>query len=95
MTLAEIVREVTNKYDLPYHTVDTMIRKIFIDMVACLGAGGRVEIRDFGIFSLRHRAERLARNPKTGVSLVTPSKYIVHFKPGKELRERVNQAVVT
>jgi integration host factor subunit beta len=89
--LPEIVREITEKHNLPYHVVNAIIRKIFQDMAACLGSGGRVEIRDFGIFSLRCRAERIARNPKTGENLEVPSKYIVHFKPGKELRERVNQ----
>jgi integration host factor subunit beta len=94
VTLTEIVREITEKHDLPNHFVDKIIRNIFKNMITCLGNGGRAEIRGFGIFSLRYRAARTARNPKTGENLVTTSKYTVHFKPGRELRERVNQSAI-
>lgn len=52
--------------------------------------GKRLEVRDFGSFNLRLRGERNAHNPKTGVKLRTKRKYMVHFKPGKSLKERVN-----
>ena len=52
--------------------------------------GDRIEIRGFGSFSLRFRPPRLGRNPKTGDSVALPGKYVPHFKPGKELRDRVN-----
>jgi len=55
-----------------------------------LSQGGRAEIRGFGSFSLNYRPPRMGRNPKNGVSVSVPSKYVPHFKPGKELRERVD-----
>jgi integration host factor subunit beta len=54
--------------------------------------GGRVELRGFGAFSVRSRATREARNPRTGDSVTVPAKGIVHFKAGKELRDRLNVA---
>ncbi len=51
---------------------------------------GRVEIRGFGSFGINHRPPRTGRNPKTGVSVAIPAKYVPHFKAGKELRERVD-----
>lgn len=56
-----------------------------------LSNGGRIEIRGFASFLLHHRPGRIGRNPKTGVSVVLPAKYVPHFKPGKELRKRVNE----
>jgi integration host factor subunit beta len=59
-------------------------------MAQTLSAGGRIEIRGFGSFSLHHRPPRIGRNPKTGEAVSLAGKYVPHFKPGKELRERVN-----
>lgn len=66
--------------------VNTIIDK----MINHLAQGGRIEIRDFGSFSLHYRPPRLAHNPKTGEKLTTESKYAVHFKPGKAMKERVD-----
>ena len=55
-----------------------------------LASGDRVEIRGFGSFNIRHIAQRVSRNPKTGEKLISPPKYKTHFKPGKKLRVRVN-----
>jgi integration host factor subunit beta len=57
-----------------------------------LARGQRIEIRGFGSFSLHFRPPRLGRNPKTGETVALPGKHVPHFKPGKELRERVNRA---
>ncbi len=57
-----------------------------------LSLGRRVEVRGFGSFNLHFRRPRRAHNPKTGEKLMTPPKYAVHFRPGKELRERVNDS---
>jgi integration host factor subunit beta len=59
-------------------------------MSSALTQGERIEIRGFGSFSLHFRPPRLGRNPKTGESVALPGKYVPHFKPGKELRDRVN-----
>ncbi|CSD14293.1 Integration host factor beta-subunit [Vibrio cholerae] len=59
-------------------------------MASTLEAGERIEIRGFGSFSLHYREPRVGRNPKTGDKVELEGKYVPHFKPGKELRERVN-----
>ena len=59
-------------------------------MIDALAHGGRIEIRGFGSFSLHHRRPKLARNPKTGEAVPLGERYVVHFKPGKELRQRVD-----
>jgi integration host factor subunit beta len=61
-------------------------------MADALVGGERIEIRGFGSFDLHHRAPRIGRNPKTGESLSLPAKVKVHFKPGKEMRDRVDAA---
>ena len=58
-----------------------------------LAGGERIEIRGFGSFSLHYRAPRIGRNPKTGESVGLAGKYVPHFKPGKELRDKVNQGL--
>ena len=60
------------------------------ELPQALATGGRIEIRGFGSFSLHYRAPRLGRNPKTGEAVDLTGKYVPHFKPGKELRDRVN-----
>ena len=67
--------------------------KVLVDtMTRSLAKGQRIEIRGFGSFDLNYRPARVGRNPKTGERVDVPAKYVPHFKPGKELRERVNQA---
>ena len=62
-------------------------------MGASLAEGERIEIRGFGSFSLHYRPPRTGRNPKTGAAVALPGKYVPHFKPGKELRERVSDVM--
>ena len=70
--------------------------KLLIDhMSETLSAGQRIEIRGFGSFSLHYREPRQGRNPRTGDAVELRGKHVPHFKPGKELRERVNRAVKT
>ncbi|HFC6394033.1 TPA: integration host factor subunit beta [Neisseria bacilliformis] len=67
--------------------------KILVDtMTRSLARGQRIEIRGFGSFDLNHRPARQGRNPKTGDKVDVPEKHVPHFKPGKELRERVDQS---
>ena len=75
--------------------VDDAVREILTLMVDTLANDGRVEVRGFGSFCLHHRRARLGRNPKTGESLPEPAKAIPHFKPGKALREAVNETVAS
>src|SRR4029077_16576704 len=67
------------------------VNSIIEQMSTVLSNGGRIEIRGFGSFCLHYRPPRKAHNPKTGEKLITNPKYAVHFKPGKELREEINQ----
>ncbi|HCO44420.1 HU family DNA-binding protein [Immundisolibacter sp.] len=61
-------------------------------MIDTLSHGGRIEIRGFGSFSLHYRRPKLARNPKTGAPVPLGERYVVHFKPGKELRHLVDNS---
>ncbi len=72
--------------------VELAVRCIIEQMNQALSTGERIEIRGFGSFSLRVRAPRIGRNPKTGESVALAKKHVPHFKPGKELRDRVNES---
>lgn len=85
--IASLAAKMTN---LPEKQVAESINQILELMSEALIKGERIEIRGFGSFSLHYRASRNAHNPKTGEKVTTESKYSPHFKPGKELRERVN-----
>ncbi len=88
--LIEILAE--QQSHLAYKDVELAVRCILEQMSAALAAGERIEIRGFGSFSLHYRPPRIGRNPKTGDSVALAGKYVPHFKPGKELRDRVNDA---
>lgn len=70
--------------------ISASVNQLLDEMSESLAKGTRIEIRGFGSFSLHYRPPRNAHNPKTGEKLKTVSKYSPHFKPGKEMRERVN-----
>ena len=74
----------------PEKTIAQCVNELITMMGDALVARNRIEIRGFGTFSLRYRAPRRARNPKTGETLRTKAKYSPHFKPGKELRAKVD-----
>jgi integration host factor subunit beta len=91
MTRSELIRIVSdNQSQLSEKQVEMAIKCIFDLMTDALGKGQRIEIRRFGSFSVRYRPARTARNPKTGAYINKKAKYSLHFKPGKEMRERVN-----
>lgn len=93
MTKSELIESLYKKLPhLAYTDVEMAVKTIIETMTDALGAGQRIEIRGFGSFSLHHRSARMGRNPKTGESVALQEKYVAHFKPGKELRERVNEA---
>ena len=79
--------------ELPEPLMDQSVRVLLEQMVNTLAAGQRIEIRGFGSFSLHHRAPRTGRNPKTGESVEVAAKAVPHFKPGKALRDAVNDAL--
>jgi len=94
MTKSELIELLADEqaHHLVYRDVELTIRCILEQMSSTLAAGGRIEIRGFGSFSLHYRPPRMGRNPKTGSSVALAGKYVPHFKPGKDLRDRVNAA---
>lgn len=70
--------------------IENIVSVFFDDMVDQLSKGGRVELRGFGTFSVRPRDARQGRNPRTGSSVAIEAKAVPHFKPGKEMRDRLN-----
>lgn len=91
MTKSELIEKVASKQpQLSQKDVELAIKTLLEGMSQTLATGGRIEIRGFGSFSLHYRSARTGRNPKTGESVDLTGKYVPHFKPGKELRERVN-----
>lgn len=77
---------------LAYRDVELAVKGMLECMAVALAEGKRIEVRGFGSFSLHYRAPRVGRNPKTGDAVTVPEKHVPHFKPGKELRERVDMA---
>ena len=96
MTKSELIEMLTRRQaHLKADDVDLGVKTLLELMSDALSRGDRIEVRGFGSFSLHYRPPRLGRNPKTGESVALPGKHVPHFKPGKELRERVNQAPVS
>ena len=79
-----------NGAELPPEDIDLAVRSVIDAMTAALADGERIEIRGFGSFSLHYRKARIGRNPKTGESVGLSDRQVPFFKPGKELRSRVN-----
>tara|TARA_B100001939_G_scaffold108147_1_gene93511 strand:+ start:342 stop:665 length:324 start_codon:yes stop_codon:yes gene_type:complete len=92
MTKSELINNIAIKQiQLSSKDVELAVKSILEYMSQSLSEGGRIEIRGFGSFSLHYRVPRIGRNPKTGAPVALSGKYVPHFKPGKELRDRVNQ----
>jgi integration host factor subunit beta len=95
MTKSELINTLAEKLrHLEQADVELAVKQVLEQMAGVLAEGGRIEIRGFGSFSLHYRPPRVGRNPKTGEAVALPGKYVPHFKPGKELRERVNESPV-
>ena len=92
MTKSELIEILARRQaHLKADDVDLAVKSLLEMMGGSLSAGDRIEIRGFGSFSLHYRAPRVGRNPKTGQSVSLEGKFVPHFKPGKELRDRVNE----
>ncbi|MBL4638635.1 integration host factor subunit beta [Methylophaga sp. 42_25_T18] len=93
MTKSDLIEILSEKQPLlNYRDVELAVKQILEQMSESLSTGDRIEIRGFGSFTLHHRPPRVGRNPKSGKSVELDEKYVPHFKPGKELRDRVNDA---
>ena len=95
MTKSELIELIASKQtQLSAKDVELAVKTILEHMSQTLSTGERIEIRGFGSFSLHYREPRRGRNPKTGDAVQLTGKYVPHFKPGKELRERVNMGML-
>jgi integration host factor subunit beta len=91
MTKSELIENIAAvQTQLSSKDVELAVKMMLDHMTVALAEGARIEIRGFGSFSLHFRSARSGRNPKTGEKVALDGKYVPHFKPGKELRERVN-----
>ena len=94
MTKSELIEILAQKQtQLAYKDVELAVKNMLEHMATTLANGERIEIRGFGSFSLHYRPPRVGRNPKTGDSVALTAKYVPHFKPGKEMRVRVNESM--
>lgn len=92
MTKSELVQRLAAMHpDLHASDLERVVNTIFDEITMTLAEEGRVELRGFGSFSVRRRAPRKGRNPRTGAAVSVPAKRVPYFKCGKELRERVNK----
>lgn len=94
MTKSELIERLIDAHpQLSVKDVELAVKTMLDHMTEALSDGDRIEIRGFGSFSLHYRAPRIGRNPKTGESVPLPAKFVPHFKPGKELRDQVNESL--
>ena len=93
MTKSELIEAIAARQSqLSSKDVELAVKTVLEHMSQALSTGERIEIRGFGSFSLHFRPPRIGRNPKTGEAVALSGKYVPHFKPGKDLRERVNSS---
>ncbi len=91
ITRSELIDELVDKQPhLAHRDVELAVKAVLERMGNAFEEGDRIEIRGFGSFSLHYRPARVGRNPKTGASVAVEDKFSPHFKPGKELKERVD-----
>ncbi len=91
ITKSDLINQLVKRFPkLPLRDTDFAVKRILDALSQSLAAGQRIEIRGFGSFSVTRRPQRIGRNPKSGEKVVVPEKRVPHFKPGKELRERVD-----
>jgi len=92
VTKKEIVLKMVSELELQHATAKEVVQLLFDAIIDALAEEGRIELRNFGVFEVKRRAARNARNPKTGDRVSVPEKLVVTFKPGKEMEERVKAA---
>ena len=94
MTKSELIETLAEQHShIPVKDVENAVKEILEQKAGSLSSSDRIEIRGFGSFSLHYRAPRTGRNPKTGETVELDGKHVPHFKPGKELRDRVNESI--
>jgi integration host factor subunit beta len=91
VTKKEIVRTISEEIGLTQLQTKEIVQKTFDAIVDTLVRDKRIELRNFGVFEVKRRKPRKARNPRTSEKVFVPAKYVVTFKPGKEMEERVRE----
>lgn len=91
MTKKEIVKTISEEIGMTQLRTKEIVQKTFDAIVETLVDEGRIELRNFGVFEVKKRAARKARNPRTGQRVDVPEKFVVTFKPGKEMEEKVKR----
>ena len=91
MTKKEIVKTISEEIGMTQLKTKEIVQKTFNAIVATLVEDHRIELRNFGVFEVKRRAARKARNPRTGEKVYVPEKFVVTFKPGKEMEEKVRE----
>ena len=89
VTKKEIVKEISEKLGLTQLKTKDVVQMTFDAVIDALAKYGRIELRNFGVFEVKRREPRKARNPRTGAEVFVPAKNVVTFKPGKEMAERI------
>ena len=91
MTKKDIVKSIAEQLDLPQLRTRELVQRTFDALIESLVREGRVELRNFGVFQIKRREARMARNPRTGEQVPVLAKSVVIFKPGKEMEARVRE----
>jgi integration host factor subunit beta len=91
MTKAELVEDVARAAELTKKDAERLVEIVFESIIETLNQGEKIELRGFGSFRVRERGARRGRNPKTGDPVNIPAKRVPYFKPGKELKELINE----
>ena len=91
MTKKEIVKKISEDIGLTQLKTKDIVQRTLDAIIQTLVSEGRIELRNFGVFEVRKRKPRRARNPRTGEQVEVPAKLVVTFKPGREMEERVGQ----
>src|ERR1700704_2806738 len=91
MTKADLVNDVANAAELTKKDAERLVEIVFESIIESLNNGEKIELRGFGSFRVRERGARRGRNPKTGDPVSIPAKRVPYFKPGKELKELINE----
>ena len=90
MTKKDIIRTVYEGSAIDQKTVQAAVQMLLDKVVDAIATESRLELRGFGVFEVKRRAARTARNPRSGESVEVPEKYVVTFSPGKEMQQRIN-----
>ncbi len=91
MTKRDIVRSIAEQTDLSQTDTHKLVQQTFEALIDALVRDGRIELRNFGVFQIKHREARQARNPRTGEPVMVRARSVVTFKPGKEMEARVRE----